>query len=1053
MTNRKLFCRSITLLLALFLGHASYNQNTTSHGYDESIYKALEWRHIGPFRGGRSAAATGVPGKPNLYYMGVAGGGVWKTKNGGQHWENISDGYFGGSIGAVAVSEYDHNVIYVGGGEVTVRGNMSYGYGMWKSVDAGKTWTHIGLEKSRHIPRIRIHPRNPEWVYAAVLGNVFAPGPDRGVYRSKDGGATWEKVLYVSEEAGACDLLLDPNNPRIVYATTWKIKRTPYSMESGGEGSGLWKSTDGGDTWTNISRKEGLPKGVLGIIGVAVSPLNSDRVWAMVEAEKGGLFRSGDGGETWKRINEERKLRQRAWYYTRVYADTQDEDVVYVLNVQFHKSKDGGKSFESISTPHGDHHDLWIAPEDPKRMVVADDGGAQVTYDGGETWSTYHNQPTAQYYRVTTDDHFPYRIYVAQQDNSTQRILHRSPSNKIRERDWESTAGCECGHIAIDPRNNEVVYGGCYDGYISRLDHRNHLSRVISVYPDLPMGWGAEGMKYRFQWNFPIFISPHDPNKLYTASNHLHVSYNEGHSWEVISPDLTRNDPEKQKSSGGPITQDNTSVEYYCTIFAAAESARVKNLLWVGSDDGLVHLSKDGGLNWTNISPKGLPKWAMINSIEPDPFEDGGCYLAATLYKAGDFQPYLYKTKDYGATWTKIVNGIDAEHFTRVIRADPVKEGILYTGTESGMYISFDDGAHWQPFQMNLPIVPITDLTIKNNNLIAATQGRSVWMIDDLTILHQLNKEVAQSEVHLFRPIDSYRMPGSQNKKVKNAGLNHPGGVMVYFNVQKDTNEYKNIRLSFYESDGTLIDTFSTTAVEKGQKLEVEKGSNLFVWKMRYPSAKKFEGMVMWWASTNGPRVPPGDYLVGLQIDEDKEQRQPFRILADPRSGVSEKDMQAQFDFIKGINNKLTETHQAIIDIRKVRQQLDNYKKLVGDQEGMEEIKTAADEINEKMTKVEEALYQTKNRSSQDPLNFPVRLNNKLAHLNSLIQGGDYPPTEQMKKVRKDITEKIDVQLEQLRDILANDIPRFNQLVKDNAVDAVILEQKEVFPNGNKDPD
>ncbi len=1016
---------------------------STTIKYDESLYDAVKWRSIGPYRGGRSAAVAGVAGKPNLYYMGATGGGVWKTEDGGQYWENISDGYFGGSIGAVTVSEYDPNVIYVGGGEVTVRGNMSYGYGMWKSVDAGKTWKSIGLEKSYHIPRIRVHPKNPDLVYAAVLGNVFAPSAERGVYRSKNGGQSWEKILFASNEAGACDLILDPNNPRIIYASTWKIRRTPYSLESGGEGSALWKSTDGGDSWTNISDNNGFPKGTLGIIGVTVSPVNSNRVWAQVEAQKGGLFRSENGGKTWALINDTRDLRQRAWYYSRIYADPQDEDIIYGLNVQFHKSKDGGKSFKTIATPHGDHHDLWIAPEDPARMVIADDGGAQVSFDGGTNFSTYYNQPTAQYYRVTTDNHFPYRIYVAQQDNSTQRVLHRSNGGSIGERDWEASAGCECGHIAIDPRNNEVVYGGCYDGFIGRLDHRTDQTRIINVYPDLPMGWGAEGMKYRFQWNFPIFLSPHDPNKLYTASNHLHVSYNEGHSWEIISPDLTRNDPDKQKSSGGPITQDNTSVEYYCTIFAAAESARIKDLLWAGSDDGLLHISRDGGENWEDVTPTGAPKWLMYNSVEPDPHSDGGCYVAGTLYKGGDFRPYLYKTKDYGKTWTKIVNGIDNQHFTRVIRADPVKQGLLYAGTETGMYVSFDDGTNWQSFQMNLPIVPITDLAVKNNNLIAATQGRSIWMIDDLTVLHQMNDAVVSADFHLFKPMDSYRMPGFQNKNAKNAGMNHPGGVMVHFNL-KDTSLLKDVELSFYEADGDLIRTFSTKAekAEKDKILKVKKGSNQFVWNRRYPHAKKFDGMIMWWASLNGPQAVPGDYKITLKVNG-KEQSQTFKILKDPRSEVSIADIQQQFDFIKGVGDKITQTHEAIIDIRAIRKQLNNYKEMIGEKEEMKDLIELADEINEKMKKVEEALYQTKNRSRQDPLNFPVRLNNKLAHLNSLIQRGDYPPTDQMKQVRKELTKKIDSELATFENIKSTDLPKFNQLVKERSIDAIILKKKD----------
>lgn len=1012
---------------------------TTAKVVDENLYNSLEWRSIGPFRGGRSAAATGVPGKPNLYYFGATGGGVWRTQDGGQNWENISDGYFGGSIGAVAVSEYDPNVIYVGGGEKTVRGNMSYGYGMWKSVDAGKTWKAIGLEKSRHIPRIRIHPRDPNLVYAAVLGNVFAPSAERGVYRSKDGGDTWEKVLFVNDTVGAVDLLLDPNNPRIIYASTWNVQRKPYLLSSGGAGSGLWKTTDGGDNWENISRNEGLPKDTIGIIGIAVSPVNSNRVWALVESETGGLFRSEDAGKTWRKINESRDLRQRAWYYTRIYADTKDEDVVYVLNVDFLKSKDGGKSFEAINTPHSDHHDLWIAPEDPSRMIIADDGGVQVTFDGGANWSTYYNQPTAQYYRVVTDNHFPYRIYVAQQDNTTLRVKHRTTGFAIGEQDWEVTAGCECGHIAVDPTNDEIVYGGCYDGIIERMDHRVDLTRNVNVWPDNPMGHGVGDWKYRFQWNFPIMFSKHDPKKLYTGSNHLHLSTDEGQTWQVISPDLTRNDSTKMGSSGGPITQDNTSVEYYCTIFAIAESPRKEGLIWVGSDDGLVHLTRDGGNSWENVTPTNMPKWIMINSIEPDPFQDGGAYIAATLYKGGDFKPYLYKTTDYGKTWTKIVNGINEEHFTRVVRADPERQGLLYAGTETGMYISFDDGANWQPFQLNLPIVPITDLTIRNNNLIAATQGRSLWMIDDLTVLHQLSDAIAQKEVHLYKPMPTYRMDGGQNKNVKNAGINHPSGVMVHFYLKEKPIDSVAVVLSFHEKDGTLIREFSTKAKEKSNQLEVKAGGNLFVWNMRYPEAKRFDGMILWWSSLSGPKAVPGEYLAKLKVG-DKEETVTFEILQDPRSQVSLAAIQEQFDFVKSVGEKVTEAHDAIIDIRDIRKQMNTYTERLKGEEEMNDLLDLSKEIDKKITAIEETLYQTKNRSGQDPLNFPIRLTNKLAHLNALISG-DYAPTQSMYGVKQELATAIDAELAKLRQVIQDDLPKFNQLVREKSIDAIQLKE------------
>ncbi len=1014
------------------------NSSSVTESYNDNLYKGLEWRHIGPFRGGRSAAVTGVPGKANLFYMGATGGGVWRTKDAGNSWENISDGFFGGSIGAIAVSDWDNNVIYAGGGEVTVRGNVSSGTGMYKSVDAGKTWQSIGLKNSRHIPRIRIHPKNPDLVYAAVLGDLYKSSADRGVYKSTDGGNSWKKVLFANADAGAVDLVMDPNNPRILYASTWKIRRTPYSLESGGEGSALWKSTDGGDTWENISSNKGLPKGLWGISGVTVSPLNSDRVWAIIENKVGGVYRSDDAGKTWKIVNDERKLRQRAWYYTRIYADTQDEDIVYVVNVAYHKSKDGGKTFESAYAPHGDHHDMWIAPEDNQRMIMGDDGGAQVSFDGGANWTTYHNQPTAQFYRVTTDNHFPYRIYGAQQDNSTIRIAHRTTGNSIGARDWEPTAGGESAHIAVKPDNNEIVYGGSYGGFLTRVNHETGEIRAINVWPDDPMGHGAEDFKYRFQWNFPIFFSPHDPNKLYTASNHLHVTTNEGHSWQLISPDLTRNDSTKLGSSGGPITKDNTGVEYYCTIFAAVESPLEKDLIWTGSDDGLIHLTKDAGKNWTNVTPPNMPEWTMINSIEVDPFVKGGAYIAGTRYKLGDFRPYLYKTQDYGKTWTQINSGIEAEHFTRVLRADPKRKGLLYAGTENGMYISFDDGASWKGFQQNLPLVPITDLTVKNDNLIAATQGRSFWIIDDLTPLHQLTKDVESQSNHLFKPVDSYRIGGSSDPTDKTTGTNHPGGVMIHFYL-KDTSAIDTLNLSIYDSKGIKIRTFSNhpDKEKKEGELTLEPGLNRFVWDMRYTGADSFDGMILWWSSLNGPKALPGQYKAELMVNGNT-QNQSFTILKDPRSSSSDADLKSQFDFLNEVIAKLSETNNAIKKIRAAREQINGVtSRLEGDQH--KDVKEKSEDILSKMKKIEETLYQTKNRSNQDPLNFPIKLNNKLGHLNSLLAMGDFKPTDQAVAFKDEISAEIDKELTQLNTIFSTYIPEFNSLIKSKSIDAIIL--------------
>ena len=992
------------------------------------LVKGIEYRELGPFRGGRSAAVTGVPGQPNLFYMGATGGGVWKTDNAGTTWKNISDGFFGGSIGAVAVAPSDPNVIYVGGGEVTLRGNVSSGSGMYKSIDAGKTWDFIGLPESRHIPRVRIHPTNPDIVYAAVLGNIYKPTQERGVYKSTDGGKSWRRTLFANANAGAVDLVIDPNNARVLYATTWRVNRTPYSLNSGGEGSKVWKSTDAGESWTELSTNKGFAKGTLGIMGIAVSPVKADRVWAMVEnKDQGGLYRSEDGGATWSKINDERKLRQRAWYYTRLYADTQDADGLYVLNVRYHKSTDGGKSFETANAPHGDHHDLWIAPEDNQRMIMADDGGAQVSLDGGNSWSTYHNQPTAQYYRVTTDNSFPYRIYVAQQDNSTQRVKHRSDGGSISESDWEETAGGESAHIAVDPKNNDIVYGGSYGGFLTRVNHKTGTTRGINVWPDNPMGYGAEGMKYRFQWNFPIIFSKHNPDKLYTFSQHVHATTNEGQSWEILSPDLTRNDPTKLVSSGGPITQDNTGVEYYATIFAAAESPLKEGELWVGSDDGLVHLTQDGGATWNNITPKQMPTWAMVNSVEPSAFDPAVCYIAATSYKSGDFTPYLYKTEDYGKTWTTITSGIAKEHFTRVLREDPAVKGLLYAGTENGMYVSYNDGASWEAFQNNLPIVPITDLAVKDHSLIVATQGRSLWMIDDLTVLHQLlaGEKSNTKTARLFDPKDAYRTKGRGGRSSLTAGTNLPNGVITHFYLPEGM-EQDSVVLNYHNAAGDLLASYSNKAKERSKKLTLDKGANTFVWDTRGTGSELLPGMILWWANLDGPKAVPGAYKVSMSVGDQTIATHDFSILPDPRAEASVADMQAQYDFITKVNTTINDAHNAIKNIRDVNGKLTAFMKKYKGDTAVSDLYTMAKDMKESLETVEKALYQTQNRSGQDPLNFPIRLTNKLGHLNSLVGLDDFPPTEQDEAVRQELTAAIEVQLAAFNQTISDQLEAFN---------------------------
>ncbi|MGB5653902.1 MAG: glycosyl hydrolase [Robiginitalea sp.] len=1043
---KKILCKAglfllILSLLPLAVEGQKRKKTKNTNTFPEAVYSSMEYRLVGPFRGGRSAAVTGVPGKPNLFYFGAAGGGVWRTMDGGRAWENISDGFFGGSIGAVEVAQSDPNVLYVGGGEKTVRGNVSSGYGVWKSVDAGKTWEQAGLEKTRHIPRLKVHPENADIVYAAVLGNIYKPTEARGIYKSTDGGLSWRQVLFVNDLAGAVDLTLDPTNPRILYASTWRVQRTPYSLSSGGEGSALWKSTDSGETWKEISTHEGFPEGTLGIIGVTVSPVNSQRVWALVEnKEEGGLYRSEDGGKTWSQVNSERKLRQRAWYYTRLYADTQNEDAVYVLNVRYHKSTDGGKTFNTFNAPHGDHHDLWIAPEDPNRMIIGDDGGAQISYDGGTTWSTYYNQPTAQFYRVTTDNAHPYRIYVAQQDNSTIRIRHRSDGRTIGDDDWEETAGGESAHIAVDPQNNDIVYGGSYGGFLTRVNHETGTVRAVNVWPDNPMGYGAEGMKYRFQWNFPIIFSRHNPKKLYTFSNHVHMSTNEGQSWELLSPDLTRNDPEKLVSSGGPITQDNTGVEYFCTIFAANESPLKEGLMWVGSDDGLIHITRDGGQNWENVTPEGMPEWNMINSIEPSAFDEGTCYVAATRYKLGDFTPYLYKTTDYGQTWSLITDGIPEEHFTRVVREDPKRKGLLYAGTETGMYISFDDGASWNPFQLNLPIVPVTDLAIKDDNLIVATQGRSLWMLDDLTVLHQLEEASKNASAILYKPKDSYRTKGGVAETPSlTSGQNPPNGVVTHF-YMKDFSVKDSISLTYTTMAGDTLANYSTFAKEKNKKLSVKKGGNTHVWDTRGKGAERLDGMILWWANLEGAKAVPGAYKAHLNTGG-QTLTQEFKIIPDPRAEVSVADMQSQYDFISDVNGTVDRAHQSIKKIRDVNTQLDAFITQYKGNEATADLVARAEKMKEDFGEIEKALYQTQNRSGQDPLNFPIRLTNKLAHLNSLVSLDDFPPTAQDIAVKTELTAEINDQLNAFDQMVDSEITSFNKAFNDLNLNYLFVEE------------
>jgi photosystem II stability/assembly factor-like uncharacterized protein len=1053
--------RAFVLLSFLVLFASTSLAQDAPQAMPQELFDTLEWRLVGPFRGGRVATVTGVVGDRDTYYMGSCGGGVWRTKDAGKSWENLSDGAFGGSIGAVAVAPSDADVLYVGGGEKTWRGNVSSGDGAWKSIDGGASWTFVGLADSRHISRIRIHPKNPDVVFAAVMGHCSGPNEERGVYRTTDGGETWERVLFVNEHAGAVDLCLAPDDPDTLYATTWRAERLPWSFSSGGEGSGLWKSTDGGDTWQALHDKPGMPQAPLGIAGIVASPADPSRVYAMIEAERGGLYVSDDRGETWERINDDAALRQRAWYYTRVYADPKDKDVCYVLNVQMHRSQDGGKTFATVRTPHSDNHDLWIDPKDPERWIQSNDGGANITTDGGKTWSSQGNQPTAQFYRVTVDDDSPYRIYAAQQDNSTVRIRHRARGRGIGTDDWEPTAGGESGWLAPKPGDPEIVFGGSYGGYLLRRDHRRGLSRRVDVWPDNPMGAGAEAMKFRFQWNFPILWSRHVPGRLYTASQVLHASDDEGETWRAMSPDLTRNDPTKLGSSGGPITQDNTGVEYYCTIFTVDEG-RVPGTIWCGTDDGRVHVTRDDGTTWDDVTPPGMPEWMQINCIAADPHRDGGCYFVGTRYKLDDFRPYVYRTEDHGATWTEIATGLDIDWFARCIRPDPVRDGLCYLGTERTVWVSFDHGGNWQEFTQNLPLVPITDLCVAGDELIAATQGRALWSFDGLPHLRQLDADQTRSPLHVYEPVP-LRQGGGSDEPVDGMGRNPASDLHVRFFLGGDGEEpVEPARIEVRDFDGEVVLVRETASPdddeaagdeaaddaaasegdeeedegdddEEPEPLVIARGMNDVALTWRGDKAKILEGMILWAGRGRRARLAPGAYSIRVTVGERSEEVVGV-VEPDPRTEATTAELQARYRLVRDGNRLVTEAHDAIESIRSLREQFEALVARTPEGSARDRVETATAAADEALRAVEEALYQTKSKSRQDPLNFPIRLTDKLLGVLSAVNYAEFGPTAAQRDVAADLSAKIRAELDRFDELRERHVAEVNRLALELAV-------------------
>ncbi|MEQ9442242.1 MAG: glycosyl hydrolase [Cyclobacteriaceae bacterium] len=1024
----------LTLLLSgvSLLGHAQ----SKPAAYDSSLFQALEYRLIGPFRGGRCTAVTGVPGQPLTFFMGTTGGGVWKTEDGGGLWQNISDGYLEvGSIGSVEVSLSDPNVLYVGTGSASPRGNVSVGKGIYKSTDGGQSWKKMGLEKAGQLGKIQIHPQNPDKVFVAAQGNIFGPNAERGVFRTEDGGTSWEKVLFVNDSTGVVDLVMDPNNPRILYAGAWQVERKPWTLIDGGKGSGLYKSVDGGDTWKRL--EGGLPTGVIGRIGVAVSPVNSQRVWTIMEhidEEKGGIFLSENGGKTWKRINRKHEYRQRAWYYSRLFADPQQEHTLYVLNTGFYKSLNDGENFDRIPVPHGDNHNLWLNPHDPQIMIQSNDGGANISYNGGKTWSTQHNQPTAELYRVTVDHQFPYRVYGAQQDNTTISVPSQGQADIDPVQDWYTVGGGESGHIAVHPDNPDIVYAGNYIGIMTRLDRDKGHIRSVEVYPELNDGIEGRDLKYRFQWNAPIRFSPHNPDVIYYTSNYVHKSSDQGRSWEVISPDLTQNIDAYLDIPGGPIQHDNTGVELYCTIFAFEESLLEAGVLWAGSDDGLIHISRDGGENWSNITPKNMPKEGTVNAIEPSPHQPGKAYVSVYRYRDNDFHPYVFRTEDYGESWKLLTdggNGIPSDHFVRVVREDPDREGLLYAGTEFGMYLSFDDGAHWQPFQLNLPITPITDLKIHQQDLVVATQGRAFWILDDLTPLHQFSPELVD-QTHLFSPNIAYRtqVDGYRGDHVPE---NKPKGAWIYYSLKEPAD---SLTLTILDDAGEAIRTFTST--EEKDQLSAEAGLQRFVWDMKHEGPELIDGAVMSLSYTDGPMAVPGTYQARLNADGE-EFTETFEVKADPRWESTTADLQAQFDLATTVRDTLEAVHDFIRTIRSLRTQIKEIAQRSEKAEFTVDLQSDCRNLTEKLTALEQELIQTQSESSQDPINYPVKLDNQFSYLYTVVHSQDAYPTQGCYDRLEDLNQRLAGYRQQFQQLLQTDVQAFEKKMDQAGVPRLIL--------------
>jgi photosystem II stability/assembly factor-like uncharacterized protein len=1036
------------------------------------IASTLEWRCIGPHRGGRVVAVAGHPDAKMVFFFGASAGGVWKTTDGGQSWFNVSDGYFNtASIGALAVSDSDPNVVYAGTGESCIRGNVSHGDGVYRSTNGGLTWTHMGLEDTRHIAKIRVHPGDPNLVYVAALGHAFGQNEQRGVFRSKDGGATWQHVLFATNRAGACDLAVDGANPRILYAGIWQAIRRPWGFESGGPDGGLFRSEDGGDTWERLGEPEGLPAGITGRIGVSASAGGTGRVWALIEAKENGLYRSDDYGRNWIRLNTDANFSQRPWYFHHIAADPVDADTMYVLNVEAWRSTDGGEHFELLATPHFDNHDLWIDPRDSKRMIEGNDGGACVTFNGGESWSSLYNQPTAQLYQVMTDTRTPYRVYGCQQDSTSISLPSRSQLGVITEQEWWEVGGGESGRVAVREDDPNVVYCGHTHGVLTRYDHRNGRVRDISIWPETPEGVSPAEIKYRFNWSFPLVLSPHDSGRLFAAGNVVFETTDEGQHWKQISPDLTRSAPHTLGPSGGPITRDNVSTDIYGSIFSFAEAPREPGLYWAGSDDGLVHVFRDG--EWSRVTPAAMPEWSLISCIEPSHHSDGKAYICATCYKLDDTKPYVFLTEDYGLTWTAISTGLPAHDFIRVVREDLVTPGLLFAGGELGLYVSGDDGASWSAVRSNLPVVPIYDLSFRNGALIAATHGRSFWIADDLTLLRESIKRgrIAQVatgslssveegwvlppqpavrfltrwgfEPRTLRHGRNYRMTGgglnigydrspleSDKTSYPDVGSNPPDGVGIWFHVaNRDTDE--NVQIVIKDANARVVAAFATDSgvvadADRALRLSTHAGLNHFIWDLRFSSAAAVPGDLTSDKALSGPLVAPGKYSVDLRVGN-VVKTESFDVLPDPLCSATVLEIESQVEMLVQIRDRIDELHRAVNQIRVTRTEIDGWVRLMDSSPSLDDIqlRSISTDLLAGLDDIEEHLYERSNRARADTMKYPVRLNGKLAFLRGSVSTGEGAPSIQAQEVFASLGRQADDQLERLRKLTTGSMTDF----------------------------